>query len=815
MDKSSHIFKRGFSLRLAFTLTNLVILTVGTSFAIIVLGSVIQSKRATVEFHLAKELAVSGSRVDTIFDDARSTVRGLILGMPLVLDRDSETFIRWMKIQAELHLPRNPALFDLYFAFAEKPARRLFKSPGMAFAITRNLDYFSSPTFETSTAFRIAAFTDPSYQTDPKEIWYRGAIEAPGMFRTPFYFDTTYFHRVMISITQALHDSKTGEILGVAGVDLTAARFGRLLAEHPIGGTGGVFLADADGQPLAPFMGRDIPMLGFVFSPEMIKKADFEITTAGAPRLNCRPGVHQFKDPKGVPYVYEAAALREPGFCIVAYQKQSEAYAGLYWAIAFISIFSVSVLFISLFFRQALARFVIDNIGKILKNINANRARFAANITEGDYIRLEPEGPREIAQITHQLNLLYQRLQLAFSEIREEKDRAELATKEKSRFLSVMSHEIRTPLNAMLGLTDVLLLSSPLNSEQACHLRVLQHAGQSLLKILNNILDFSRLEAGKLQIEIQEFDLFELLFDVETLMRHDAEAKGLRLTIAAPTQDYRLSGDAVRIRQMLLNLVGNAIKFTTEGSIEIRVTSLGTEGDGVSRFRFEVTDSGIGMTADQQAKVFSEYAQADASITRRYGGTGLGLAITRQIAGLLGGTISVTSELGKGSSFQFVIPLRVLSERKADYRENSSRNVTLSEIQSTRFDPTGKLPILVVDDDEDNHRLIDAYVHLFSGVRAVHAHSAKEALDQLRENHFGLVMMDMQMPDMDGLDATAEIRRLEREGAIPRHPIVMVSANTFAEDRQKSFEAGADQHLSKPIKLDQFRDMLRRWLPTA
>lgn len=816
MDKSSQIFKRGFSLRQAFTITNLVILTVGTTFAVIVLGTVIDTKRAIMISQLDKELAITGIGVDETFEAARDTVRSLIIGAPLAFERPRASVAEWMKAQAELNLPGNPAIYDLYFAFAEKSARRIFGSSGMAFAISRNLDYYSTPNFDAPSTFRVSTYADPAYQTSPAEIWYQGALKAPGMFRTPFYYDATYFKRVMISITQALHDPKSGEVVGVAGVDLTAGRFAQILGSTAIGSTGGVFLVDSEGRALAPFLGRDVPMIGFKNIPDFDIHADFVTTPPGSPTLNCAPGLHHLVAPNGETYVYQTKALREPGFYAVAYQKKTEAYASLYLAVALTTIFSAIVLFTSLFFRQLLARFVIENIGKILENINENRAHFTESGGAGEYRRLEPEGPREIARIAHQLNLLYQRLQLAFAEVRAEKDRAELATKAKSRFLSVMSHEIRTPLNAMLGLTDVLLLS-PLNSEQVRHLRVLQRSGQSLLRILNDILDFSRLEAGKLHIDAHEFDLYELLLGVESLMRFDAENKGLEFRIVAPAHGFRLYGDSIRIRQALLNFVGNAIKFTSKGTIEIRVTPLETKSGDTSKFQFEVSDTGIGMSAEQKEKIFSEFAQADASITRRYGGTGLGLSITRHIVELLGGTLTFTSEIEKGSTFQFTLPLRILAESPLTYAESIPEPIDVPSPVSpaTVENSIAVGRVLIVDDDEDNHRLIAAYMKFRRDLFAVHVYSAREALDKIRGENFVLVIMDMQMPEMDGLDATQEIRRLERDGVIPHRPIVMLSANTFAEDREKSLSAGADEHLPKPINLERFREMLMRWIPTA
>ncbi len=812
MEKSSLIFKRGFSLRQAFSITNLVILIIGTVVTFIILGSLIQGKRENLDLRLGQQLVLSGDRVGSTFTEAHDAVRSLVLGIPIVLKRPIPDQVAWIKAQADLLLPQDPALYDLYFAYSDSVAQHVYKKAKLAYSVSRDISFYATPDFNSPSTFREITYEDPGPPT-AEEIWFKGALRTDGIFRTPFYYDASYFKRVMIYFTSAVRDPKTGEVIGVAGVDLTAGRVSKLLTAQPIGKTGGVFLIDAAGKPMAPFLGRDVPMLGFTFDPNAETRPDYETAPPKSPTFRCQEATQQVIGSDGKSYLYQGHALQETGFCVIAYQEKSEAYASLYWLIAIMTLLVAGMLFTSLFFRQVLASFVIDNIGKILENISQNQERFSEAEMGKDYLRLDPEGPREIARIAHQLNLLYQRLQLSFSEVRAAKDRAELATETKSRFLSVMSHEIRTPLNAMLGFTDVLLLS-PLNSEQVRQLRVLQRSGQTLLRILNEILDFSRIEAGKLFIESHEFDLYELLYDIESLMRFDAEAKGLRFNIVAPADDYRLSGDSIRIRQALLNFIGNAIKFTAEGAIEVRVTSVPGDPPESQRFQFEVSDSGIGMTAEQQETIFSEFAQADASITRRYGGTGLGLTISRHIVELLGGKISVRSELGKGSIFEFTIPLKILASRKAHYAESSTelsaRSLTGNSLPEVSPNPQA---ILIVDDDEDNHRLLAAYMKYRPDLRAVHVFSAMEALTKLREEPFALVVMDMQMPEVDGLDATQEIRRLERAGTLAHRPIVMLSANTFAEDREKSLKAGADEHLSKPIKLDQFNAMLKRWIP--
>jgi signal transduction histidine kinase/CheY-like chemotaxis protein len=711
----------------------------------------------------------------------------------------------------------------------------------MVYVVQRNPRLANTPDFNNPETFERLSFPDNAYLTNPNELWYHGAARSPDTHYTPPWFDQTYMKRVMISVTKASRD-ENGALIGIGGVDITAGTLSNLLMGFNVGKSGGIILLNREGRPIAPFIGRDVPMLGYKHDPKLETSANFQRTVSSSPTFDTSERIHTLKGADGKHYLYQARKLSERPFYIVAFQRRSEAYAGLYWSVSAMVVLAAFFSTLSLFVRQKLANFVVGNIEKILRNIGSNRAVFNRSESNSRFSVLEPSGPAEVARISEQLNLLYERLQAAFTEVQKEKERAELATRAKSRFLSVMSHEIRTPLNSMLGLTDVLLLS-PLNPEQTQHLHVLQRSGQSLLRILNDILDFSRLEAGKLEIEAHEFDLYELLYDVESLMRFDAEAKGIRFVVIPTPSNFCLVGDSIRIRQALLNLVGNAIKFTATGKITIRVSDLGTTPRGTPvRFRFEVEDSGIGMSAEEQAKVFSEFSQADASITRRYGGTGLGLVISRQIVELLGGSLDLESEPQKGSTFTFTIPLVVKTAIEGSYPpvhalSSAGRTFLVSKASSTPTKvhkpdtrvranhgasgspgknangaPVGVKKILVVDDDEDNHRLIDAYLKFRPDIHPDHVFSGYDALEKIRHEVYHLILMDMQMPEMDGLEATAEIRRLQKLGETPKCPVVMLSANTFSEDQQKSLESGADEHIGKPIKLERFHEVLRHWL---
>lgn len=828
MTRDARIFNRGFSLRQAFTITNLVILVVGTFFILTILGLLLNAKRDEAALRLGYEAEIARRDVDWVFKNAERAVLDSADSLSLLAGRKHDEFIGWANRRSAEVLQLNTAHYNAYYAFSRKYARQLVRRDGYAVAFVKDTALMNTPDFNSPTTFKLLNFYDTIYQSSPKEDWYQGALTSPGVHYTKLYFDETYIKRVMFSVTSAARDPKTGEIIGVVGIDLTANAFTKLMEGFKIGETGGAFITDEQGVALAPFLNRDLPMLGLKHDPELETKAGFSVNVPGAPILPISPNSHEFRGLDGEFYLLQARKLNERPFYIIAYQKRSEAYAAIYWSLGTMLLLAISFLSISLFFRQTLAKFVVGNIDRILGNISSNRVLFEDRTAATRFERITPEGPREIAQIALQLNMLYARLQASFQEVQSERDRAENATRTKSRFLSVMSHEIRTPLNSMLGLTDV-LLRSEMGSEQVRHLKVLQRSGHSLLRILNDILDFSRLEAGKLEIEVHEFELYSLLADIESLMRFDTEAKGIQFKIMAPSSNYLLLGDSIRIRQALLNLVGNSIKFTAKGSVEVRVTAL---LDPKNHFQFEVSDTGIGMDKTTRDKLFTEFHQADASITRRYGGTGLGLSISKNIVELLGGKISIESEPNKGTTFRFTIPLGVISQWKAHYEETPTGIPVGSAVFNLKPDTRLRVPeartappartsnlelekrkaILVVDDDEDNHRLLCAYIGFHPALRSVHVYSGKEALDLLRQNTFALIIMDMQMPEMDGLEATQEIRKLQASGTLAKTPILLLSANTFAEDRQKSLAAGADEHVAKPIKLDDFDQLLKRWI---
>ena len=419
-----------------------------------------------------------------------------------------------------------------------------------------------------------------------------------------------------------------------------------------------------------------------------------------------------------------------------------------------------------------------------------------------DYsVRMEETRSDELGKVISGFNKMLSTVEEHEADLHKAVANAERAGQAKSIFLANMSHELRTPLNGVLGMAE-LLQRTELTSIQSRYVEQTRNSGKDLLAILNDILDFSKIEAQKVELESICFDFCETVEMVVGLFQQQADTKHIALTAEFGPQSPRwLIGDPVRVRQILINLISNAVKFTHEGGITVAVSGI-TNG-GNCDLEVRVTDTGIGIEESSIASLFGAFSQADSSTTRRYGGTGLGLAIASQLARLMDGEIQIQSKVGKGTVFTLLLSLPLEPERSLQHESDELPVETIPVSQNRKS-------VLLAEDNKINQALARAMLEEM-GHQVTTADDGEQAIERLQEQQFDMVLMDGEMPGLDGYEVTRQLRELEQLKSKRRQPVVALTANALSGARDQCLAAGMDDYLSKPYSYDQLRLMVERW----
>jgi signal transduction histidine kinase len=617
--------------------------------------------------------------------------------------------------------------------------------------------------------------------------WYLGGYRSSGEAAwTSVYFEPV--SKVATITASVPFFDKTGRVAGVAATDMALADIQKLVRSISVGKTGKAFILGKNGEYMTFY--DDSRIIG----DKIPDDADEVLAEFGRAALRDGEGISVLDRETGDQRAY-FKRIPETDWTLVLVIDSDEI---TYSALSMILLIGIVPL-VGLGLSTASIVFVANHFRKVAKKVNS----FADLAASGDFsMRIEITESDEFGVMEDRLNRMIENMSGMYAHSMEMVEVAQNANKAKSNFLSNMSHEMRTPMNAIIGMTAIAKASSDIERKDYC-LGKINDASTHLLGVINDILDMSKIEADKFELSYGEFELEKTLRNVVNIVNYRVDEKRQSFTVHHDETIPRvLWGDELRLTQVIANLVGNAVKFTPEeGEISLE-TCLIEEQDGLCTIQIKVVDSGIGISEEQQSKLFAPFEQADNDISRKFGGTGLGLAISKRIVDMMGGEMRIDSKLGHGSAFSFTIKAKRVSGEKRNFLNHESNSDCDFEGYT----------LLMAEDVEVNREIMLALLEP-TGLTVDCVRNGEEALRAFSESpgRYDLILMDIQMPGMDGYEATRRLRALAAPEA-KRIPIIAMTANVFREDIEKCLACGMNNHLGKPLNFENVLSMLREYL---
>lgn len=679
----------------------------------------------------------------------------------------------------------HPEQFNAYVIWNKEKSLQYFNKAGYCVVVRKNPSLINTAEYGDIKTMQKMIFNEVSHYTDKNVEWWWGPQSHSGLHYTKIYYDADYMKIDMFSSSEAIYDDN-GKFYGVVGIDVgTFAILNRMKhVEEMVNGY--ALLLDENSQIVNEFITSRTKSLNLDFNFENWKKS---------------AGVQEVIAKDGTGYLVTQVEVKNRKLKLIVLKNKTEAYASFYSRLYFLLAFGVIILSALVALSSMVVRIINNEVSHLLSFLSQNSKSWNhadesmkdLNLYERKYAFYE------FFKVSQYLNEYVVKLKEAVEKYEAEKVSALAAKKTQSIFLANMSHEIRTPLNAILGMAQT-LSETELDQSQRKYVEVFASSANSLLNLIDHVLDISKIEAGQVTLEKGVVEIEKLIEDSRLLFARKASDQNLILIChVKPEMRHNVKGDALRLKQVVNNLLGNALKFTHAGSVRLTVRP----SENASFYEIVIKDTGIGIKKDKIESIFENFVQAETSIGRRFGGTGLGLSISKSLVELMGGDIHVESEEGKGSTFTVVLPY----ERAADDSCIEEILIANSEDYKERYQR-----ILVADDVITNQMVISLFL---KSTRIAYdiVSNGQAAIEKFKKEKYDLVLMDIQMPILDGVTALKMIRDYEKQFRLVQTPVVALTAFAMSHEKEKFMREGFNDYLTKPLTKSELIKCLNRQAP--